>query len=220
MEEKNNVFKYLFIVFLILTCILGGFIVYDKFIKESDSNIQGSNNNYSDDNSEQDTNNSQDNNVNAFSENSYDNFKENFIKARENYYAEVKDKAYFVRNTLAISLDKDGNLYYSNENSKETIATNVLDFDFLYSGNGGEKVLYFIKEDGTVSCARGVVLTPTNNKLTFDKNNLDIKDNIGGYKNIIGFQDGIVSICNEICSDSTSPMFIDINGNMYNENIN
>ena len=31
-------------MFLILTCILGGFLVYDKFIKETDNNIQDSKN--------------------------------------------------------------------------------------------------------------------------------------------------------------------------------
>ena len=33
MEEKKDVFKVLFIVFLILFLISGGFIVYDKFLK-------------------------------------------------------------------------------------------------------------------------------------------------------------------------------------------
>ncbi len=114
---------------------------------------------------------------------------------------------------VEIKLDKDGNLYYLIDNKKETISTNVLNFDYLYKGNGGERILYFLKEDGTVSSANGISIeTPESSKITINKNNLDIKNNIGGYKNIIGFIEGVTV-------GAASPMFIDINGNMYNESI-
>ncbi len=61
MEEKSNVFKYLFIVFLILTCVLGGFLVYDKFINKSNSDINN-NNDIQDNTNNDDSNSVEDNN--------------------------------------------------------------------------------------------------------------------------------------------------------------
>ena len=66
MKEKSDVFKYLFIVFLILTCLLGGFLVYDKFINKPNSDIQNNNNN---DNVEDNTN-DENNNSNQVDDNS------------------------------------------------------------------------------------------------------------------------------------------------------
>ena len=78
MEEKNNVFKYLFIVFLILTCVLGGFIVYDKFIDKPNSDIQNNNNNDVQDNTNNnDSNSVEDNNNNDNSNNQVDDNSSN-----------------------------------------------------------------------------------------------------------------------------------------------
>ncbi len=191
-------------VLTILLIISLTYICYDKFLNK---------NNISDNNEDE-----VDNNI----ENDYDIYKNNFINIRDEYYAEVKNKAYFSRDShTSIGLDNKGTLYYLSDNNKDIIATNVLDYEFLYSGNGGQKYLYFIREDGTVSSTDIYIIPSNDNELHFDKNNMNIQDNIGGYINIIGFIEGIVSTCgDEICDDAASPMFVDINGNMYNININ
>ena len=153
---------------------------------------------------------------------SYQIFKDNFIKNRVEYYDNTKDREYFERGPSGyIKLDNNGNLYYQKDNQKINIATNVLNYEFLYDGNGGQKTLYLLKEDGTVSFADGIMLVPSNNNELIIDDNIDIHNNVGGYKNIVSFIEANSSYCgNQICDDIASPIFIDIEGNMHNINLN
>ena len=213
-NNSNNSKNIIIGVLVVLVIALEAYIGYDKFLSKDKENTNITDSSTNDVNSDNDTN----SNV---IDNNYEIFKNNFIKNRQEYYdSSVKNKHYFERDSRTnILLDKDGNLYYSKDNEKVTIATNVLNYEFLYTGNGGQKFLYFIKEDGTVSCARGIIYILAIDTLTFNKDNMDIQNNVGGYKNIIGFIEGIVSYCGDvICDDVASPIFVDINGNMYNIN--
>ena len=66
-------------------------------------------------------------------------------------------------------------------------------------------MLYYINEDGTVSSADTEYSVVNNEEIT-------IKNNIGNYKNIGWY------IWNEYTGISAT-LFIDINGNVYSENL-
>lgn len=79
------------------------------------------------------------------------------------------------------------------------IATDVWNFEMVYTGNGGFRNLYFIKNDGTVGMAN-VELGALDKKI-------EIENNYKGYKNIVNILEGT-------SGGGSYAMFIDINGNI------
>lgn len=208
MEEKENNGKNILIgVLVVLLGISVVYICYEKFFKEVDE-IKCP---------EEKPSSPTDNDI---KENNYEIFKENIIANRKKYYDNTKEK-YLYAGISGIDFTVNGDLYYTGQEgtSKELIASNVLNFEFVHSGNGGRKYLYFIKEDGTVSSA-GYFMDNQNDTVKKDTNS-QVINNIGNYKNIVdiievGFEDKTVPV------DGGGPsiVFIDINGNMYNQNMN
>ena len=212
MENKRKSYSILVIILIILVLGLGGFIVYDKVLKE-DKTINNENSNSENSNNENQ-------NVSEIS-NSFELFKNNLIKERnEKYdsasesYLESQITATVDGNRYSLSLSKDGVLQLSmyGENSMtRTISDEVLLFTLADVGNGGLKSVYFIKEDGTVSSwfVEGFVL---NNE------DREVENNIGNFKNIINIIPGIAVDTvpgSPIQSAAAVPAFVDINGNIF-----
>ena len=113
----------------------------------------------------------------------------------------------------AAYLNEKGSLYVkyfnSDLNSKYgdyKIADGVLSFYIVPSGQGGGNVLYFINEDGTVGSA----------DVEYGANsNITIKNDLG-YKNIVSVVSGGFGM---EYSGGYSAIFIDIDGNMFNQNL-
>ena len=119
-----------------------------------------------------------------------------------------------VNNGYVVYLNQSGSLFirYSDESlnmkfGDYKIADNVLSFYLITEGQDSGKNLYFINSDGTVGSADieyGVV----NNGVVNIKSDL-------GYKNIVSIVQGGFGL---EFSGVHSAIFIDINGNMYNNN--
>ncbi len=94
---------------------------------------------------------------------------------------------------------------YQKKYGEKIIADNVISFAIAQSGPGGYQNVYFIKEDGTVGEAVPMNLfDETINKLTIT---YPIKD----LKNIVS----IVTASYQDVGYMQDPVFIDINGNVY-----
>lgn len=182
----------LIVVLVVIVLCLGGYIVYDKFlIEKQPENI----------------------------DNSYQVFVENFKNELSKYDSNNQSYQYIkndiVKDGYEIYLEENGSLFvkYFNEELNEKysnykISDNVLSFYAINVGQGGGNMLYFINEDGTVGSADTEYGIGTSNEIVIKK---DI-----GYKNI-------VSIINSTFSDGFygvhGPIFIDINGNIFSENL-
>lgn len=214
MENKNN--NVLVIILLIVVVCLTGFIVYDK-VSSNKNNFNPTENNGNNTNQ-----NNQDNNVKETS-NSFELFKNNLIKERKEKYDTSKDK-YIVNTDSAqttysaikynVRLNNNGDLevsYIKNDQTlTKTIASNVLLYEITYAGNGGSKELFFIKEDGTVSQYQIESLVDGYN------GNIEVKNNLGNFKNIVAIISGTVK--ENDTTVSFNPSFVDINGNILSLN--
>jgi len=119
-----------------------------------------------------------------------------------------------------LSLNKDGDLIVNFSQSdlidrygnSVVLAHNVLLFNSVNVGNGGMKVLYFVKEDGTVSSIN------LEQQLEV-KGDFNVTDNVGNFKDIINIISSSIDLNNAEISDSTvQPFFIDINGKIFTLN--
>lgn len=205
-QKKNN--NILLIVLVILVFGLGGFIVYDKILKDDKSN---NNDNY-------ECKDKEDNQNVLETNNSFELFKNNLIKERNEKYDSTNNR--YLRNltildknndTYYFSLSKDGVLELTAyEESKliktKTISDKVLLFYITDVANAGFHNVYFIKEDGTVSswCIDSFV--------KFDQEK--IENNIGNFKNIISIIPGSIEETDTI-APGEAPAFVDINGNIF-----
>ena len=221
---KNTNFTILVIILSLGVLGLGGFIVYDKFLKEEtvekieDNNpIDNIENNDSTNNAEDEIiiNNDTTNNE-IIKDNSYDLFAKNFKNYISKYDSYNRSYQYVKNNTIPdgyeIYMNENGSLfvkYFNKElNTKYgdyKIADNVLSFYVIAYGQGGGNMLFFINEDGTVGSANTEYGIVNDNKITIKK---DL-----GYKNIVCIVSKTVG--NEY-TGSYQPIFIDINGNIFN----
>lgn len=206
MEKQKKSNNVLLVILMILVLGLGGFIVYDKVLKNDKTNT---NSNY------------QNQNISETS-NSFELFKNNLIKERNKKYDHANDVylgniSYFNKMNInySLSLSKEGVLTFDSLdiNKRKTIADKVLLFNVASIGNGGQNLVYFIKEDGTVS-AWCVDCYLINNEDT------EVENNIGNFKNIISIIPGGISYGdsnrpNSPTSDVGTPAFVDINGNIF-----
>lgn len=211
MESKNNG-GLIVIIMILLIALLGvcGYVAYDKILTQKDVE---NNDNKEINNEVVDNENKEEiatNNYELFAT----NLKNQFSKYDSNKHSYLFVNSDFVEDGYEIYLNENQNLfvrYFNKElNTKYgeyKIADNVLSFYVVAVGQGGGNMLYFINEDGTVGSA--------DTEYGIANNNITIKKDIG-YKNIVSiiggsFSDGIGGI--------KSPIFIDINGNIFSENL-
>ena len=220
MENKNKKYIVLVAILMILVLGLGGFIVYDKVLKEDKTT--------NNENSNSENSNNENTNVSETS-NPFELFRNNLIQERNEKFDESKDRSlsYSLNEKTAmgnyfyeLSLNKDGDLIVNFSQSdlidrygnSVVLAHNVLLFNSVNVGNGGMKVLYFVKEDGTVSSIN------LEQQLEV-KGDFNVTDNVGNFKDIINIIPSSFDLNNAEISDSTvQPFFIDINGKIFTLN--
>ena len=220
MENKNKKYIVLVANLMILVLGLGGFIVYDKVLKEDKTT--------NNENSNSENSNNENTNVSETS-NPFELFRNNLIQERNEKFDESKDRSlsYSLNEKTAmgnyfyeLSLNKDGDLIVNFSQSdlidrygnSVVLAHNVLLFNSVNVGNGGMKVLYFVKEDGTVSSIN------LEQQLEV-KGDFNVTDNVGNFKDIINIIPSSIDLNNAEISDSTvQPFFIDINGKIFTLN--
>lgn len=220
MENKNKKYIVLVAILMILVLGLGGFIVYDKVLKEDKTT--------NNENSNSENSNNENTNVSETS-NPFELFRNNLIQERNEKFDESKDRSlsYSLNEKTAmgnyfyeLSLNKDGDLIVNFSQSdlidrygnSVVLAHNVLLFNSVNVGNGGMKVLYFVKEDGTVSSIN------LEQQLEV-KGDFNVTDNVGNFKDIINIIPSSIDLNNAEISDSTvQPFFIDINGKIFTLN--
>ena len=152
----------------------------------------------------------------------YKIFAENLKKEVSKYGDKANTKSVFCRgdNTdgswYTIKLNSNGNLslHFGDENlnkkyGTENLAKNVLAAYIIDIGQDDWHCIYFIKEDGTVGSA---YVDPVIYNNTGD---IKIENNINQLKNIVSILDGGVGLKT---SGNKTPLFIDIDGNVYTEN--
>lgn len=220
MENKNKKYIVLVAILMILVLGLGSFIVYDKVLKEDKTT--------NNENSNSENSNNENTNVSETS-NPFELFRNNLIQERNEKFDESKDRSlsYSLNEKTAmgnyfyeLSLNKDGDLIVNFSQSdlidrygnSVVLAHNVLLFNSVNVGNGGMKVLYFVKEDGTVSSIN------LEQQLEV-KGDFNVTDNVGNFKDIINIIPSSIDLNNAEISDSTvQPFFIDINGKIFTLN--
>lgn len=219
-KKKNLVLITLVIILCLIVVALSGFIAYDKILNTKNNESQVIENNQKEDNT--DENNIEEEKTkeeNDTNENLYEIFSNNLKNSISNKYDSNNTnykyiKSDCVKNGYLIELSPTGELFvnYSSDSMPKNykISDNVLSFYVINTGQDVCNTLYYINEDGTVSSAQ------TEYIITNDEN-IDIKNNIGNFKNIVSIVEGIFG---DGYTCSHGPIFIDINGNIYSENLN
>ena len=210
MESKNkNTGLVVIIVILLLAVIgLGGYIVYDKVLKNSSNETENNDNKPSDNLKDTDQNGqtTKNNNYQLFAS----NLKSEFSKYDEKNRPYLNIISTIGNGNFIIYLTENRELYikYYNKdkNAEHKIADNVLSFNAVTVGKGGGKMLYFINEDGTVGSA----------DIEFGlEKEITVKKDLG-YKNIVSIVGGIFGNEENVINDV---IFIDIDGNIYSDSI-
>ena len=210
MEKKNTGLVILVIVLLVALLGTSGFIVYDKVLsKKTVENIDVNNTNNDVINNNEEKNN--DNSYQIFA----DNLKDQISKYNSNNQSYQYINNDIVKGGYVVYLNEKGSLFVKyfdkelNDNYGDyKIADNVLSFYAINVGQDVGNMLYFINEDGTVGSADTEYGIGTNNQITIKK---DI-----GYRNIVSIVNGIFG---DEYSGLHGPIFIDINGNIFSENL-
>jgi len=213
MDKKNGLSK-LCIVFLIF--VIGGLLGYiacdkmsnDKSESKETSNKTESNSNVTTSNTQEQTNNSYEIFAN--------NFKKQFSKFNSNNMSAVTVTSDVIEDGYTVSLNEKQELFIEYANKalaskygKAKLADKVLSFYVIEAGQGGGHDVYFIYEDGTVGCA-DVEYSILDNVSTIPVKKVE------EYKNIVSVVNGYFSAEH---SSAMGPIFIDINGNMYSQNL-
>lgn len=202
--KKNIVIAIL----LILVLGLAGYLGYDKFLSEKTVKSASDNTN-----SEIAGTTEADN-----TENDYQIFAKN-LKSQLSRYDENNLNRQFVNNDnvrypYTVYLNENGSLFVKYSNSELNakygdykITDNALSFYVIEIGNGGMSLLYFINGDGTIGSA--------DVEFASDSNQITVKKDLG-YKNIVSIVSGSFG---DGYSGAQGPIFIDINGNIFSENL-
>lgn len=207
MENKKNSKGLIVLVIILIICVLGltGYILYNKNHKGDSDNLVNEN---------QKTNEqTKENNIyKNFSSNLKSEISKKYDSNNLNYQTISNE---VVKDGYEVFLTKENTLYvkYNNANllakyGEYKIAENVLNFYIISTGQGGGNTLYFINEDGTVGSAD----TEYNIE---NENQINIKKDIG-YKNIVSIVNGTFG---DGYSGVNGPIFIDIEGNIFSENL-
>ena len=151
-------------------------------------------------------------------ENDYQIFAKN-LKSQLSRYDENNLNRQFVNNDnvrypYTVYLNENGSLFVKYSNSELNakygdykISDDVLSFYVIETGNGGMSLLYFINGDGTIGSA--------DVEFVSDSNQITVKKDLG-YKNIVSIVSGSFG---DGYSGAQGPIFIDINGNIFSENL-
>ncbi len=203
---KKNI---VIVILLILVLGLAGYLGYDKFLSEKAvENASDNTNSEIADTTKADN-----------TENDYQIFAKN-LKSQLSRYDENNLNRQFVNNDnvrypYTIYLNENGSLFVKYSNSELNakygdykISDDVLSFYVIETGNGGMSMLYFINDDGTVGSANVHFIEGATDQITVKK---DI-----GYKNIVSIVSGSFG---DGYSGAQGPIFIDINGNIFSENL-
>ena len=193
-KKSNNV---LLIILVILVLGLGGFIVYDKVLKDNKPT------------EEIDVNNNLSNSYELFAKNLKSQFSKYDIN-NKNYLS--VDSVIVGSFEVYLTEEQDLIINYSNKELDDIfgnykIADHVLSFNIISTGQGGGHTLYFINEDGTVGSA-DIEYWVTERK------QIQVKKDLG-FKNIVNITGGTFGEY----SGARAPIFIDINGNIFSENL-
>ena len=210
-EKKNNKgLVWLIVVLIILVLGLVGYIVYDKVL--TDKSTENINN--SDSNSEilnnEDEKVDLNNNYEVFAKNlksqfsKYDSNNQSYLYVNSDILSDGYNVYLTENQTLFIKyLNKELNDKYGDYK----IADNVLSYHVICTGQGGGNMLYFINENGTVGSA--------DIEYGIGEDGITIKKDIG-YKNIVSIISGTFG---NGYSGVNGAIFIDINGNIFSENL-
>ena len=233
MEEKSNVFKYLFIVFLVLTCVLGGFIIYDRFIKETPSNVQSNDENNNDNDvidNEEDSDDDNDNDVIdnlEFTFSDYakllDNTPEEYVQPT-GYYSAISE-FYLKNNQVYVSfksssdlerigiteadIDKIKKLELDKDNLYKLPLQDIVLIDSVRVGQDGSSIIFFEDRNGKVYSFHASQTGVFNYPLFNQDGNINIEEE-SNLKNIVKFGSSSKN-------DSIYFFGIDINGKIINE---
>lgn len=201
-KKKNTGLIFLIVILFLFVLGLGGYIVYSEV---SEKNIE---------------NKTTSNTVDVKNtENNYQLFLQNLKKQISKYDSYNKNQqsvlSDIIKNGYEVYINENGSLFvkYNDEilNSKfgeYKISDNVLSFYVISDGQSGGNSVYFINENGTVGKAETEYNVESSSQITVKK---DI-----GYKNIISIVNGTFG---DEYSGAHGPIFIDINGNIFSENL-
>ena len=193
MEKKNNLSNILLITIIILTLALGGFIIYDKFIKKTDNNS---------------TTTTTTNSYQVFSTNlkkqilAYD--IRSYLAEDSEYTDDITYKVILTNKMELIMVFNDQE--YKSKYGEIKIADNVINFAISQTGPGAYKNIYYIKEDGTVGEA-----IPWDLFMEGNKKKITINYPIPELNNVVS----IVQTSSQDLGYMIEPAFIDINGNVH-----
>ena len=212
MESKNkNTGLVVIIVILLLAVIgLGGYIVYDKVLKDLSNGTVNNDNKTSDNLKDTDRNGqtTKNNNYQLFAS----NLKNEFSKFSSHNRPYLNVQSMMENGDYVVYLTENQELYikYYKEELKNKfgdykITDKVIGYNVVPTGNGGISILYFINEDGTVGSAD---VDGVSSEITVKK---DI-----GYKNIVSI---ISCEYGAFGGGVLGPAFIDIDGNIYSDNL-
>lgn len=180
------------IVLLFLVIGLGGYIVYDKVFATDNENNGIVNN---------ETQDIVKNDISA--DELYSNYLKKLKTNLTKTYTENDGEGNISGDLFKynFTLNKEGILSMSIKENTYEVSNKVLEMFLVDTGNGGYKNLYFIKEDGTLNyfCADCVT-----------DGNFDIKKS--EHKNIVNVMNSSFGVTT---SGANSPVFIDIEGNVY-----
>ena len=207
MENKKNSKGLIVLVIILIICVLGltGYILYDKNNKSDNISLGNENKTTAEQKKEN-------NNYKSFSSNLKSEISKKYDSNNLNYQTISNE---VVKDGYEVFLTKENTLYVKYNNvellskyGKYKIADNVLNFYIISTGQGGGNTLYFINEDGTVGSA------DTEYSIE-NENQIKIKNDIG-YKNIVSIVNGTFG---DGYSGVNGPIFIDIDGNIFSENL-
>ena len=212
MESKNkNTGLVVIIVILLLAVIgLGGYIVYDKVLKNSSNETENNDNKPSDNLKDTDQNGqtTKNNNYQLFAS----NLKSEFSKFSPHNRPYLHVQSMMENGDYVVYLTENQELYikyykeeFKNKFGDYKITDKVIGYNVVPTGNGGANMVYFINEDGTVGSAN---VDGVSNEITVKK---DI-----GYKNIVSI---ISCEYGAFGGGVLGPAFIDIDGNIYSDNL-
>ena len=212
MEKKKGTGLVIFLVLVILA--MGGFITYDKvlkdkyFSKDSDESKEVENN--KEDNKTKDNNNTKEKTADEMYEEYLENFKKSYgTKINEERTMIVFGKMALSEANYSYEITKDKELYIDIDyTGKFKIDSNVINMFLIDVGQSGMAALYYIKNDGNLY---KFIADDFEDKEVAEWNS--IKGKKVNLKNIVSVNQTIFG--KE--SSARGPIFIDIEGNIYTE---
>lgn len=208
-QKKNSGLIVLFILLILCVIGLAGYIVYDKSSIGS-GNIESKSTTTT-------TTIVKGNEISEVSvEQRYANYLENLKNELQKEFTDkdseisLSSDSMYIDNGYNFIINKNLNLYMSISDSKYKdkynnykIDSNVLSMFVIYTGNGGFKTLYYITSEGKVKSMCIDCIQSGEPQVKEEK-----------YNNIVNIIQGDYDISTSVAS---SPIFVDINGNIFTD---